>query len=259
MLKKIHGNDLPYSYNFFNFKVQSIELNWKDTFDMSDLGFVSTKSPPNANSSKFIKLTPEDQIYSYLNYANLTFAAFYNEHVIRNLLSTRDSVRLTYVGYLTPKLFTSKAMSGTKEESSLTSHIFSDKQQISTYVVKVSPIRDFLPESNLVYTLFEQEAYEKQCAASKNTKFKFKCVFWDYARSDWRSFGCKHSLRSFTSRNQIYHVCNCNHTTNFALLMVVDDEAFCAWCDTALFWVSIVGIVISVIGLLGTIFYDIVV
>ncbi len=46
------------------------------------------------------------------------------------------------------------------------------------------------------------------------TSYDFVCVFWDYAHKDWRTEGCikMHDLSGVQ--------CKCNHTTNFAVLVV---------------------------------------
>lgn len=97
---------------------------------------------------------------------------------------------------------------------------------------------------------------EKYCDKRK-INYTFQCVFWDYQKNDWQNSGCRH-IR-IEKDKKVLHKCSCNHTTNFALLMVADKIGFCDWCDTVLFYVSIVGTVLSIVGLLVTIIYDIVV
>lgn len=52
---------------------------------------------------------------------------------------------------------------------------------------------------------------------------------------------------------QTKHVCNCNHTTSFALLITIDEVKFCETCEKILFYVSLIGISLSLFGLSLTI------
>lgn len=102
--------------------------------------------------------------------------------------------------------------------------------------------------------------------------FKYKCAFWDFHLDNdfgaWNTIGCV-----LTINNSIYN-CSCNHTTNFAILIVIlcksvdffklkenkfkdftDNNQIliplkCNWCDNALFLVSIIGSGMSILFLL---------
>ncbi|XP_043078220.1 adhesion G-protein coupled receptor G7-like isoform X2 [Puntigrus tetrazona] len=76
----------------------------------------------------------------------------------------------------------------------------------------------------------------------------FACVFWDYARRDWRTEGC------VKIRNPNGVQCKCNHTTNFAVL--VSFRADYTYSE-ALNWISIVGCSLSIVGLVLTAVYQI--
>ena len=59
------------------------------------------------------------------------------------------SVKLTYIAYSTSKLFTGKSAENYNEKCST--------NQISPYVIKISPIENLAPINNLVYTVFDQQ------------------------------------------------------------------------------------------------------
>uniref|UniRef100_UPI003AAB3CA3 adhesion G-protein coupled receptor G7 n=1 Tax=Centroberyx gerrardi TaxID=166262 RepID=UPI003AAB3CA3 len=81
-----------------------------------------------------------------------------------------------------------------------------------------------------------------------NTKlYDYACVFWDYSLGDWSTQGC-------TKVNASDGVlrCFCNHTTNFAALMSFSEDYEYA---EALNYISIVGLSLSIIGLIITIIH----
>ncbi|KAL4656522.1 adhesion G-protein coupled receptor G7-like [Arapaima gigas] len=77
----------------------------------------------------------------------------------------------------------------------------------------------------------------------------FACVFWNYTLRDWSSYGCS------GKKNSLGHLqCQCNHTTNFVVLMSFRMNY--AYVDV-LNTITIVGCCISIIGLSLTIIYQI--
>ena len=50
-----------------------------------------------------------------------------------------------------------------------------------------------------------------------------RCVFWDYDRMDWSNDGCQ-VIEHLSFRNQT--TCECNHLTNFAILMDVSNREY---------------------------------
>ena len=58
--------------------------------------------------------------------------------------------------------------------------------------------------------------------SSNGKNLTFKCVFWVESTSQWSEYGCSHQF--ITGNGKFYHACVCNHTTNFALLMVIYDK-----------------------------------
>ncbi|RNA36634.1 G-coupled receptor -like protein [Brachionus plicatilis] len=87
------------------------------------------------------------------------------------------------------------------------------------------------------------------CVKNLSQKIKFKCVFWDYKKSEWSTKGC---IYFFSKEN--LHACQCNHLTNFAILMSLDTETIsCKLCNTILKYLTYVGNFMSMLGLLCTI------
>ncbi|XP_042337429.1 adhesion G-protein coupled receptor G7, partial [Plectropomus leopardus] len=77
--------------------------------------------------------------------------------------------------------------------------------------------------------------------------FDFSCVFWDYSLEDWSSAGC---WKGNASDGLLQ--CFCNHTTNFAALWSFTENYEYA---EALDVVSVVGLSLSILGLVVTIIH----
>nr|XP_033471748.1 adhesion G-protein coupled receptor G7 [Epinephelus lanceolatus] len=77
--------------------------------------------------------------------------------------------------------------------------------------------------------------------------FDFACVFWDYSLEDWSTAGCSKGNASDGLLR-----CFCNHTTNFAALWSFRENYEYA---EALNIISIVGLSLSILGLVVTIIH----
>ncbi|XP_073351546.1 uncharacterized protein [Pagrus major] len=75
--------------------------------------------------------------------------------------------------------------------------------------------------------------------------YDFACVFWNYHVNDWSTDGCSKGNASDGLLR-----CFCNHTTNFAALWTFREKYEYA---EALDWISIVGLSLSILGLVVTI------
>ncbi|XP_062383572.1 adhesion G-protein coupled receptor G7-like [Sardina pilchardus] len=76
----------------------------------------------------------------------------------------------------------------------------------------------------------------------------FACVFWDYGINDWSTRGC------FKVNSSEGLQCQCNHMTNFAVLMSFKEDHKYA---EPLSWVSTIGCCLSIMGLIITILFQI--
>uniref|UniRef100_A0AAY4BIS5 G-protein coupled receptor 112 n=1 Tax=Denticeps clupeoides TaxID=299321 RepID=A0AAY4BIS5_9TELE len=84
--------------------------------------------------------------------------------------------------------------------------------------------------------------------------YDFVCVYWDNDTNDWNNRGCfKTDVESRGLQ------CRCNHTTNFAVLMVsaMNKQVSNANAES-LNWISIVGCSVSILALLITVIYQII-
>ena len=69
--------------------------------------------------------------------------------------------------------------------------------------------------SNLITNSKSSKSLRKvQGSSGQPSKLVPKCVYWDYLSNDWSHDGCK-----VLETNQTHTRCQCNHLTNFALLM----------------------------------------
>ena len=140
---------------------------------------------------------------------------------------------------------------GSKERPSSTDeNSCENKIESSDYVIKVSPLSvtgyPLPPRNDLVTLIYQQQQVriitfplcsvfvlfiysilflfnqtEKNCI-SERRKYTYKCVYWQVEKNDWDDFGCTHQLFTYAKGDQRppKHICYCNHTTNFALIMV---------------------------------------
>jgi latrophilin 1 len=74
-----------------------------------------------------------------------------------------------------------------------------------------------------------------------------KCVFWDIERREWSQQGCETLWTNETHTN-----CKCNHLTNFAILMDINDTPLSRSNELALRVITFVGCTISIICLAFT-------
>lgn len=130
---------------------------------------------------------------------------------MNNLIQAGKTPRVTFVGYLTSKLFQTNY---TYQEEKINC---TNKYILSPNVISASEIDGIEPTSDLITIIYREQEYENSCDSNK-VAFKFNCVFWDYKKNDWDQYGCTHT--KMTRNGKIFHTCTCNHTTNFALLMV---------------------------------------
>ncbi|XP_054161343.1 adhesion G protein-coupled receptor L3-like isoform X2 [Oppia nitens] len=71
-----------------------------------------------------------------------------------------------------------------------------------------------------------------------------KCVYWDIDRRDWSDQGC-YTIRS----NRTHTSCKCNHLTNFAILMDVNNVEISSGNELALRVITVIGCTVSIICL----------
>ncbi|RWS17062.1 G-protein coupled receptor protein-like protein [Dinothrombium tinctorium] len=71
-----------------------------------------------------------------------------------------------------------------------------------------------------------------------------KCVFWKAGEFKWSSYGCE-----VIAWNQTHTTCECNHLTNFAVLMQVRDIKISAANEAALRIITYIGCSVSIICL----------
>eukprot|EP00063_Salmo_salar_P064476 XP_014039311.1 PREDICTED: adhesion G-protein coupled receptor G7-like [Salmo salar] len=90
----------------------------------------------------------------------------------------------------------------------------------------------------------------KPTAVPNASLYDFACVSWNYTLKDWSTYGCSKVNHSEDSLQ-----CFCNHTTNFAVLMLFRRDFKYA---EALNWITILGCSMSIIGLSLTITFQIV-
>ena len=65
-------------------------------------------------------------------------------------------------------------------------------------------------------SIFLSKSIQEKCGYLD--KYEYKCAFWDFnlnnGNGNWSTFGCTLII------NNSMFTCSCNHTTNFAVLIV---------------------------------------
>lgn len=74
-----------------------------------------------------------------------------------------------------------------------------------------------------------------------------KCVFWDYTTNSWSEEGCHVDS---SDSNFTHTVCFCDHLTNFAILMDVNDVYLPIPHEIALQVITYIGCIVSIICLI---------
>jgi hypothetical protein len=140
-------------------------------------------------------LNDETNYYIYIN----------KESILLNNNHMNNNIKLSIIVYLTTSLF----INNDKIKEKLSSQILS----INTNI-KLNSTNQSLVNYN-----FKQFDYLNSFTNNNNHQslsYYFKCVYWDFilnnGRGDWNDFGCYY--------NNITNNCFCNHTTNFAMLIV---------------------------------------
>ncbi|XP_028616155.1 adhesion G-protein coupled receptor G7 [Grammomys surdaster] len=148
------------------------------------------------------------------------------------LLSTMENKSSCgFVVYQNHKLFQSKTFTATSDFSQ---KIISSKINVSEQAQKdVSVQMIFNP------------TYDK----SEFQLHSYACVYWNFSKNDWDTFGCQKNM-SITG----FLGCQCNHTTNFAVLMSFKkDYKYPKSLDI----LSNIGCALSIAGLALTILFQI--
>ncbi|XP_046555599.1 uncharacterized protein LOC124264863 [Haliotis rubra] len=91
---------------------------------------------------------------------------------------------------------------------------------------------------NLLHTNSAVEQFREQ----EKGGHVLQCVFWDNSSSAWSTYGC-----TMTSTNNLTSQCHCNHTTNFAILMQINDFELAASDKLALEVITYIGCSVALI------------
>lgn len=105
--------------------------------------------------------------------------------------------------------------------------------------------------TNFVKTFFRTLSSINEKCPNYLESANYKCVYWDYSKETWNSNGCHYLLTS-----EDLHSCECNHLTNFAILMTFEDfteEKDCIVCQLILKYSTYFGNGLSILGLTITI------
>ncbi len=144
-----------------------------------------------------------------VDFKSVNSAAFIKNRVLTNHSSEPVSV-FSFAVYEKSTMFDVNSSQLQNEDHDCSS-VYDN--QIVTSVISVNTNAKIVSDKNFVLTLFRTNPTVNKCGVSEASK-KYTCVFWDYTGSVWNSSGCHYS------NYKGLHSCECNHLTNFAVLMV---------------------------------------
>ncbi|KAL9950767.1 hypothetical protein ACROYT_G043325 [Oculina patagonica] len=179
-----------------------------------------------------------------------------------SVVNTTDNTTLIVVYYRTSKLFAPDYRKTEVCEDSFTTEKMSKVEpssRSSRYTMENST-GDVVTESSPVLSASLRKKHVANLTTPVIIKFKMphdqivenstRCVWWDFEKSGWSTEGC--SLRGIVNDTII---CECNHMTNFAALVDVDDHSrACGKHSKVLSLISYIGCALSILGLSLTIF-----
>uniref|UniRef100_W5MT48 Adhesion G protein-coupled receptor G7 n=1 Tax=Lepisosteus oculatus TaxID=7918 RepID=W5MT48_LEPOC len=141
--------------------------------------------------------------------------------------------QIGFVLYQNDKFFRSKVYRSTLNIS----------RRVISGSVKGAHVNVFLENVKIVNLVFVQ-------TVPNATLHDHSCVFWDYDQEVWSTAGCTKGTDEFGNLR-----CQCNHTTNFAVLMTFKhDYKYSA----PLQWITFIGCGLSIAGLFLTIVIQII-
>ncbi|XP_072026508.1 uncharacterized protein [Amphiura filiformis] len=210
-------------------------------------GAVDNNAQSSVTDNSMFVLWGSDELLARNDYeTNADTLIVLPEDILTSVGSTNndvdyDSVRVSFTMFDDSSLFISAAVNAFNENSDGT--IF---RRVNTRIMSCAiedhkienlkdPVRTYMKPLN---------------DASKSTNHT--CVFWDFdannGKGDWSTDGC--NLANFTSGTVI---CECNHLTNFAVLMDINSQAtLTATQDKILEVLSYVGCSLSILGIIAT-------
>ncbi|XP_036600029.1 adhesion G-protein coupled receptor G7 [Trichosurus vulpecula] len=133
------------------------------------------------------------------------------------------------------------------------SKTFTVRSNFSQRVVacKVSDEDDNHSMENEVPNVSVEMIFKPKYNESQFQLRSYACVFWNVTKDDWDTYGCKKK----PSSNSEFLGCQCNHTTNFAVLLSFDNNYN---YPESLDIISKIGCGLSIAGLALTIIFQIV-
>ncbi|KAK3771522.1 hypothetical protein RRG08_056049 [Elysia crispata] len=187
-----------------------------------------------------------DQLVTQFSYANITYnnteaAIYLPKGVIKSYVARKDNpkVRLVMNVYKDTSLYrqsVNQSVEGQKVNTVLNSRIIA-----AQLLVEGRQIRDL--KGHKVVIVLEPTVSKKPNQSSEATS----CAFWDFSadesRGNWNTSGCIYE-KTVNGKE----ICECNHLTNFAVLVSYYDQTMLEHKE-ALGYITIVGLSLSIVGL----------
>lgn len=151
-----------YTKEFENFQLKTKILN-SSNVSLSELGFSST--------GLYIH---NDSINNYLDRINFKFGAYFNENSVKKLIDQGKKPRLTFIGYLTPKFFTSNSTLETENPEKVKC---TPNRQLIPNIVSASQIQGVEKTDDLITIIYEEQKVLKLFYFNKKKFFSKKIFF----------------------------------------------------------------------------------
>ncbi|GFO50199.1 adhesion G-protein coupled receptor g4 [Plakobranchus ocellatus] len=179
-----------------------------------------------------------------INYSNTLAGIYLPQEVLKGYTSeeSKPSVRLVMNVYKDTRLYSQASSASTSQAVRGLNKTLNSRVIAAQLLVDGKQVKDL--RGRKVTTVFEPT---RLIQPDEKNKYKTSCEFWDYSANsglgDWNPEGCEHSK---TVQGRI--ICQCDHLTNFAVLMSFYDQTQLEH-KKALGYITLVGLILSIIGI----------
>lgn len=210
------------------------------SYKVNDSNETLTRGFTVQDSSQSIELVADPDT---IDFNKVKSSAFLNQDVLNDIIDSGEEPIVSFAVYEKSTMFDVNSSRLQYADHDCSSHY---DNQIITSVISVSTKQQIVSDEKFVRTLFRTNPSVNKCLwDTDDTNKRYSCVFWDYANNKWNSSGCEYSITM-----EGLHACECNHLTNFAVLMSIDSKILeCETCDFILKYSSYAGSIASIICL----------
>ncbi|GFO26709.1 G-protein coupled receptor [Plakobranchus ocellatus] len=179
-----------------------------------------------------------------IDYSDTEAGIYLPQDILKSYTSkeSKPSVRLVMNVYKDTSLYSQAASASKGQEVSRVNRTLNSRVIAAQLLVDGKQVKDL--RGNKVVTVFEPT---RSIQPGEEDRYKISCEFWDYSANsglgDWSPEGCEQSK---TVQGRI--VCECDHLTNFAVLLSYYEQSELEHKE-ALGYITLIGLIMSIIGI----------